>query len=166
MLLLRLREIAIFEVAEHDIHHADIGKIPGVAGGDDGHRLIRIWILIEVAIGEQSAVMIGVILPILLILRTALIGSDTAVGKHRITLIHVCSEIIVGGKRVVLLQAAFRFAREETLASGEEHREHERKQERALADSVWMYVDILHFFRILERDIGAQREGAVIRIRP
>ena len=30
MLLLRLREIAIFEVAEHDIHCANIGEIPSI----------------------------------------------------------------------------------------------------------------------------------------
>lgn len=64
--------------------------------------LVGVWVLPEVTVGHQSAVMVAQVLSVVVIVSTAVVGHDASVGKQSVALVHICTEVVIRREGVAL----------------------------------------------------------------
>lgn len=64
--------------------------------------LVGVWVLPEVTVGHQSAVMVAQVLSVVVIVSTAVVGHDASVGKQSVAFVHICTEVVIRREGVAL----------------------------------------------------------------
>ena len=89
-------------MTEHDVDRAYRREIPVVACRHSVDGLVGVWVLPEVTVGHQSAVMVAQVLSVVVIVSTAVVGHDASVGKQSVALVHICTEVVIRREGVAL----------------------------------------------------------------
>ena len=95
MLFLHIGEITVVKMAEHYVDSAYRTEIPVAAAVDDGNGLNCIRIPPDIPVAHYSAVMVAEILSVGVVLSSAEIGIDPAVGEKGVTLVHIGPEVFI-----------------------------------------------------------------------
>ena len=95
-----LCERTIIEMAQHNVHSADIREVPTSSISCCCYGLIGIWIARVITMGHQSTIPIAIELRIhIAVVDTGMNGS---VREHLVTRVHKRLEVIVFLKRILL----------------------------------------------------------------
>ena len=117
MLFLCLGKVPVVKMAEHDVDCADGAEIPVFATCDRCHGLHRIGVLPQVAVGEDAAEMVGVVLAVRVIFPVTEIGTYPFVCEKGIALVHIGFVVLISHESIALNQGSgWIFIQESFLA--------------------------------------------------